>query len=211
MQYVCEAETSRVVSRDEMMKGFEIEKGKYAVFTPTEVKSLEEASDGSCEIAEFVPQGSVDPLYYDKPAFLAPDKGASRAFALLSAAMERTHRVAIARYASRGKSRVALIRPEGAGLVLCDLLRAGEVRSVEALGIAPEKIDDKQLALAVRLIEQTAGTSYDAAAYPDDARERLMEAVARKTAGEPVFTPEKRAAPAGDLLAMLEASLKVAA
>ncbi|MFO7699817.1 MAG: Ku protein, partial [Acidimicrobiia bacterium] len=92
-----------VVSRDEMVKGYEFAKDQYVVFTPEELKAMELASTQSIDIKEFVPLAEVDPLYYEKAYYLGPDKGGAKPYALLSEAMKSTGRAALARYAARGK------------------------------------------------------------------------------------------------------------
>src|SRR3954471_6660598 len=101
-QYLCQKE-GVVVERDDMVKGYEFAKDQYVMFTPEELKALEERSTQSVDITEFVPVAQVDPVYYDKPYYLAPDKGGEKAYRLLTEAMQETGRCALARYAARGK------------------------------------------------------------------------------------------------------------
>src|SRR3954466_9921155 len=101
-QYFCIKEDIPV-SRDEMVKGYEFAKDQYVTFTPEELKEMEEKGSGAVEITEFVPEEKIDPIYYDKAYYLAPDKGGQKPYALLAEAMKRTGRSAVARWAARGK------------------------------------------------------------------------------------------------------------
>ena len=132
-QYVCVKEEV-IVPREDMVKGYEFEKDQYVQFTPEELKLLEEAGTHTADIAEFVPIESIDPVYFDKAYYLAPDKGGAKPYALLSKALRESKRCALGRWAARGKQYIVMIRPGGVGnedgLVMQQLLYAGEVLSL---------------------------------------------------------------------------------
>src|SRR5262245_49937033 len=113
-QYICTTDGEKV-ERDDMIKGYEFAKDKYVQFTPEELKALEEKSTQAIEISEFIPLAKIDPLYFDKPYYLGPDKGGDKAYRLLAEVMGRTERAALARYAARGKQYLVLLRPVGEG------------------------------------------------------------------------------------------------
>src|SRR5690349_24816294 len=108
-QYLCIKEGVEV-TRDEMVKGYEFAKDQYVQFTPEEIKALEEVGTHSIEISEFVPIESIDPVYFDKTYYLAPDKGAGKPYALLTEALKETARCAVGRWAARGKAYIVLLR-----------------------------------------------------------------------------------------------------
>src|SRR5260221_13397067 len=114
-QYVC-AKEEVVVPREDMAKGYEFAKDQYVMFTPDELKALEEAGTHSAEISEFVPIASIDPGYFDKAYYLAPDKGGAKPYALLTSALRESRRCAIGRWAARGKQYIVMIRPGAEGL-----------------------------------------------------------------------------------------------
>ena len=128
--YVCIKEDV-IVDRSEMVKGYEFAKDQYVTFTPEELKVLQEPSTHSVDIVSFIPQDAIDPVYFDKAYYLAPDKRGDRPYNLLLEGMRQTGRVALARWAWRGKSYTVQVRPspEG-GLVLQQLLYADEVRPI---------------------------------------------------------------------------------
>src|SRR5262249_17068766 len=123
-QYICIKEDVPV-GREDMVKGYEFAKDQYVQFTPEELKAMEEVGTHTAEITEFVPLEAVDPVYYDKAYYLAPDKAGAKPYALLAAALRETNRCALGRWAARGKSYVVMIRPVEDGLVMQQLLYAG--------------------------------------------------------------------------------------
>jgi DNA end-binding protein Ku len=193
-----------------MVKGYEFSKDQYVMFTPEELKTLEEAGTHSAEISEFVPIASIDPVYFDKAYYLAPDKGGAKPYALLARALRETKRCAIGRYAARGKQYIVMIRPIDGGLVMQQLLYAGEVRSIQEIDIAPGDVKDAELKLAEQLIEQQATDRFDPAPYVDDVRTRIETAIQKKVEGQEITMTE---APEGggqviDLMEALRASLE---
>ena len=209
-QYVSDKD-GKVVERAEMVKGYEFEKGQFVLFTPGELKSLEAESRHTIDIVSFIPEQSVDPVYFDKAYFLAPDKRGAKPYSLLRRAMQETRRCALARWAWRSKEYVVQIRPAEGGMVLQQLLYADEVRSIDALGIELAAVGDTELKLATQLIDQIAEPSYDPHAFVDEEKQRILAAVERKVAGEQVVS-HRAAEPAAsaqvvDLVAALRASL----
>src|SRR6202158_788669 len=118
-----------IIDRSELVRGYEIEKGKYVVFTDEELKALEAAGDDhSIEITEFLPLSEVDPVYFEESYFLESDRGAGKAYRLLTEAMASSERVALGRYTMRGKEHLVLLRPYAKGLMLHTLYYADEVK-----------------------------------------------------------------------------------
>ena len=109
-QLVC-SKDGAIVERDHIVKGYEFEKGQYVVFTPEELKALEEQSNQIMEITEFVPLAKIDPVYFDKGYYLSPGKGGDKAYRLLAKAMTETGRCGLAKYAARGKQYLVVVRP----------------------------------------------------------------------------------------------------
>jgi DNA end-binding protein Ku len=199
---------------DEIVKGYEFEKGRFVTFTAAELKALAEASRQTIDIISFIPAGSVDPIYYDKAYYLAPDKPGSKTYSLLHAAMQASGRVALAKWAWRAKEYVVQIRPAGAGFVLQQLLYADEVRAIDDLDIDLAPVGATELALALRLIEQIADDGYDPHRFVDEEKQRILAAVERKIAGRKVIAQPAASAPSAqviDLVAALRASLGAAA
>ena len=208
-QYIC-AKDEVAVPREDMVKGYEFAKDQYVMFTPEELKALEETGTHTADITEFVPIESVDPVYFDKAYYLAPDKGGAKPYALLSKALAETNRCALGRWAARGKQYIVMIRPIDGGLVMQQLLYATEVRSIKEIDIPATEVKAAELKLAEQLIEQQAAETFDPAAYKDDVRERIEAAIQKKVEGQEIAVAE--AAPEGgaqviDLMEALRASL----
>ncbi len=207
-QFVC-ARDGEVVPRDEVVKGYEFARDRYVVFTPDEIKALEEKATQAIEISEFIPIDKVDPVYFDKPYYLGPDRGGAKAYRLLAETMARTGRVALARWAARGKQYLVLLRPAHGGLVMHQLLYADEVRPFSDVPQQPVEVREQELKLATQLVDQIASDAFHPESYHDDVKQRVLEAVQRKVEGEEIrVTPvEAPGAQVIDLVEALKASL----
>jgi DNA end-binding protein Ku len=203
-QYICPQEDDVVVPREEIQKGYEFSKGQYVLFTAEELKALEEESTQTVEVTEFVPVSEVEPVYYDKPYYLGPDKGGTKAYWLLNEALKTTGRVALAKYAARGKQYLVMLRPMDGGLVMQQLLYADEVRPISEIGLDREKVPEAELKLATMLIEQRAADRFHPEAYEDEVKKRIQEQLKRKIeTGEEISSappPEK-----GEVIDLMEA------
>ena len=184
-QYFCIKEEVPV-AREDMVKGYEFAKDQYVVFTPEELKALEEAGNHTAEIIEFLPIESVDPLFFDKAYYLAPDKGGAKPYALLARALRESRRCALGRWAARGKQYIVMIRPVEDGLVMQQLLYAAEVRSIKDIDIPQTEVKEAELKLAQQLIEQQASEKFDPTAYTDEVRARIEAAVQKKGEGQQI-------------------------
>jgi DNA end-binding protein Ku len=210
-QYFC-AKEEVPVAREDMVKGYEFSKDQYVMFTPEELKALEETGTHSAEITEFVPLKTVDPLYFDKAYYLGPDKGGAKPYALLARALLESGRCALGRWAARGKQYIVMIRPVEdlvEGLVMQQLLYAGEVRAIREVDIPKTEVKPAELKLAQQLIEQQASDKFDPAAYSDDVRARIEAAVQKKVEGQEITMTEapESGAQVIDLMEALRASL----
>jgi DNA end-binding protein Ku len=211
-QYICVKEEV-VVPREETVKGYEFTKDQYVMFSPEELKALEETGTHTAEITEFVPLKSVDPVYFDKAYYLGPDKGGAKPYALLARALRESGRCAIGRWAARGKQYIVMIRPVEdlvEGLVMQQLLYAGEVRALRDVDIPKTDVKPAELKLAQQLIEQQASDKFDPAQYTDDVRSRVEAAIQKKVEGQEITLAEapETGAQVIDLMEALRASLE---
>ncbi len=207
-QYIC-IKDETVVPREEMVKGYEFQKGEYVVFTPEELKELEETSTQTVDITEFVPLAKVDPIYFDKAYFLGPDKGGDKPYKLLARAMTESGRAALARYAARGKMYLVLVRPIGDKLVMQQLHYADEVRDIHEVPVGDAEVREQELKLAKQLVEQIARETFNPDAYEDEVKKRIEEQIQRKVEGKEISMSPVEAKPAQiiDLMEALKASL----
>jgi DNA end-binding protein Ku len=207
-QYFCPKD-GEIVDRANMIKGYEFAKEQYVTFKPEELKALEEQASQSIDITEFVPAEQIERIYLDKPYYLGPDKGGERAYRLLAAALRQTGRAAIAKYASRGKQYLVMLRPMDDGLIMEQLLYPQEIRSFSEVPRGEGEVKEQELELAVQLIEQAATDEFKPEKYTDEVRERVLALIQQKVDGEEItLAPtEEPKTQIIDLMAALKASL----
>jgi DNA end-binding protein Ku len=210
-QYVSASDPKKIVPRAEMVKGYEFEKDRYVIFRPEELKALEEGGSHLIDIVAFIPADAVDPIYYDKPYYLAPDKRGGKPYNLLKKAMRESGRCALAKWAWKSKQYVVQVRALDEGLVLQQLLYADEVRSLADLDIEQLEPSASELKLALQLIDQISQDSYDPTLFEDEEKKRILAAIDAKIAGEEIVAadhPEDTGTgQVIDLAEMLKASL----
>jgi DNA end-binding protein Ku len=201
--YICPKD-GETVERSAMVKGYEYAKDQYVVFTPDELKALEETASKSIGITEFVPLAKVDPLFFEKGYYLGPEKGAEKSYRLLSKAMRETGRCALAKYAARGKMYLVLLRPLEDGICMQELRYADEVKSFSEVPHGEGEVKDAELKLAKQLIDQIASDEFKPENYRDEVKDRVLAQIQRKVQGESVtLAPE--APPQGQIIDLMEA------
>ena len=209
-QYVS-VNDGKVVERSEMTKGYEFAKDQYVMFSPEELKALEDATTHTIDIGQFVPLESVDPVYFDGTYYLAPDKGGAKPYSLLAAALKRAKQCALGRWTSRGKEHIIVLRPIDDGLAMHQLHFKAEVRTMKELGIEAAPVSDPELKLAQQLIEHLAVKRFDPNEYADEHRTRVQAAIQKKVEGKEVSIAEGPVAAKGgnviDLMEALRASI----
>ena len=208
-QQMIDPETGEAVPREKIVKGYEYAKDQYLIIDEEELEKLELATSRSMDITEFVPLEAVDPLYFESGNYLAPEKGAERAYALLVRGLEDMKHAAIAKYVARGKMHLLLIRAMKNALVMQYLRYADEVKPLSEIPVPDAKITDAELGLARQFIGSLAKPTFDITQYKDEYRDRLKELLDRKVKGEsvdltPVAAPQAKVV---DLMEALKASL----
>jgi DNA end-binding protein Ku len=201
------------VPYEEIVKGYEIGPEQFVVITRDELEELDPKKTRAIEIQDFVDLDEIDPIYFDHPYYLGPDKGAEKAYALLVNAMAESNKVAVARFVLRNKENLAAIRPMDGVLTMATMRFADEVvspdeikDSIEGEGEKPQK---RELEMAKALIDSLSD-EFDAAQYRDEYREELLALIERKAKGEAVVeavSEEPKPTKAPDLMAALEESL----
>jgi DNA end-binding protein Ku len=205
-------ETGEEVTYDQIVKGYELTKDRYVVITPEELDSLDPEKTRTIDIEDFVDLEEIDPVYYDHPYYLVPDKGATKAYGLLLGAMEQAGKVAIARVVIRSKEQLVAIRPSGDVLMMETMLFHDEVVPSDEIDELPEsqelKASDRELKMAQQLIDSLS-SEFEPERYRDEYREKVLELIERKASGEEIAVQPEAPQPARvpDLMAALEASL----
>jgi DNA end-binding protein Ku len=204
--------TGDEVSFDDIVKGYELTKESYVVVTPDELDALDPERTRTIDIEDFVDQAEIDPVYYDHPYYLAPDKGAGKAYRLLLDAMRESGKVAIARVVLRSKEQLVAIRPAGNALMMETMVFHDEVVPADSIDELPEEADaktsDRELKMAQQLIDSLS-SEFEPERYHDEYREKVLDLIERKAQGEEIATQPEAPEPARvpDLMAALEASL----
>jgi DNA end-binding protein Ku len=184
MKWYCPKD-DELVERKELVRGFEVEKGKHVAVEDEELKETAEEKRDDIGILEFVPIGAINPLYHEHDYYLAPDRGADKAYGILARALAKAGRVAIGRYAARGDDHVVAIQEQDGGLVMLQLRFADEVRSIDDIPIPSSRVSEQELTLAGKLIEQYAVDELDMTRFKDAVKLRKLKLIEDKVdAGE---------------------------
>ena len=201
------------VPLEHIVKGYELSRDRYVTVTPEELEGLDPKASRTVDIQEFCDLDEIDPIYYDSAYYMVPDKGAAKAYALLLEAMRKSKKVAIARVVLRQKQHLVALRPIGNALSMETMLYADEVVGTDQLEGLPEDVEvtDRELKMAQQLIDSLSD-DFKPERYKDDYRERVLDMIERKAAGQEIVAPEEEEeqAPVVDLMAALEASLAAA-
>jgi DNA end-binding protein Ku len=203
-QYICPKDNNEVVGRDETVKGYEFAKDQYVILSTEELKALEEKATSMIDVIEFVPLDKVDREYLEKVYYLGPDKGGDRAYHLLAAALKDTGKAALGQYSARGRQYLILLRPLNGVIVMEQLHYADEIRPSTEVPVPAGDVKPTELALAKQLIAQTSNENFEPGKYKDTVRERVMQQIEQKVAGQEITT-EAAADSGGKILDLMEA------
>ena len=212
-QQLISSRTGEVVSREEIVKGYEFAKDQYVLFEAEELKALEAAATHAIDIVEFLKAEQIERRYLDKVYYLGTDKGGAKAYKLLKQVLVDTGRVALGKYAARGKQYLVMVRPMENGLVMEQLHYPDELRSFGEVPIDDATIKPAEVKLATQLVEQAASDEFEPEKYKDEVRERMLALIQRKIEGEditlaPTAEPEHKII---DIMEALKASLAAGA
>jgi len=201
---------NREVSQDEIVRGFEYEKGRFVILNEEDLDNLPSQTTKTVDIIDFVDLAEIDPIYFSKPYFLAPSEGGQKAYHLLKEAMKQTGKIAVAKVTIRSTENLVCLRVYENSLMMETMYYPDEIRSMQSL---PElntdiSLHENEIKMANQLINNLSG-SFDPKKYKSDYRESLMKLIEAKVAGEQIEIPP--AAHQGnvvDLMEALKASIK---
>lgn len=205
--------TDEEVPYENIVKAYELSPGQYVPLSKDEMAALAPEKTRAIDVHDFVDIEEIDPMYFDSPYYLGPDKNAEKAYSLLAAAMEHSGKAAIARFVFRNKEHLSAIRANDGVLTLTTMRFHDEV-------VPPSELDDslpdkkpkvakREQEMAEQLIDSLS-TSFDPGAYKDEYREQLLSLIERKAEGKEIVAPEAeapKATKAPDLMAALEESI----
>mgnify|MGYP001237656365 FL=1 len=196
---------------DDIVKGYEYQEGDYIVLTKKEMEELDVAKTQTIDIQQFVDEGEIDIRYYEKPYYLEVDKGGDKAYALLRVALQKSGKLALAKFVLHEREHVGVIKPVGRALVLNQMRFPTDIREPGELSLPTDKgLTDKEIEMALKLIKQET-RPFIAEDLHDTYTEELEELIKAKTKGKKpkkISTRAPEATTAKDLMAALKASLK---
>jgi DNA end-binding protein Ku len=195
----------KIVDSDELIRGYAISKNKYVTFTDEEIEALETDDNRALEITEFLDLDQIDPVFFEKPYFLGPAPGGGKTYKLLSEAMKKEHKVAIARMVSGNREHIVVVRPYESGLILHTMYYADEVRDFGAIDLESSHVTEKEVKLAEMLINELSEKKFDPLRYKDEYRERLLDRIKKKSQGKPIVSEEKEEEKGGEVIDIMEA------
>lgn len=206
---ICKAEGKEIPYSD-IVKGYEYEKGAYVVLDESDFKKINPKKTTTIEIIHFAEKEEIDSIYFEKPYFLAPGKGADKPYILLRQALEETNKVGLVRFIIRNREHIGIIKPYHGAIILDQMRFASEIRDIEQLKLPSEDANKKELEMAIRLIDQLT-EKFTAESHKDEYVEEMKLMIADKISGvPPAKKGEKQAKPSKvhDIMALLKASLE---
>jgi DNA end-binding protein Ku len=203
----CQLE-DKPVARNELVKGYEYEKDKYVVVDEDDLKKAAPPTAKTMEILEFVKSAEVDAVFFESSYYMAPDDAGEKPYALLFEAMKRSGYVAIAKLTMHSREHIVIVRPGQKGLLLHTMYYEDEVRKMEEFRTDTSLVKDKELELAMTLIQSLAA-EFEPGKFKDSYRENVMALIQAKVQGRQVVqAPEpQHLAPVVDIMEALKASL----
>jgi DNA end-binding protein Ku len=195
----------KIVSSDELIRGYAVKKNKYVTFTDEEIESLETDNNRALDITEFVDLGQIDPVFYEKAYFLGPAPGGGKTYHLLATAMKDQNKVGVARWVSAGREHLVVLRPYEDGLILHTMYYADEVRDFSAIDLERAPVKEKEVKLAEMLINELTEKEFNPLQYKDEYRQRLMDRIRAKAQGKTIVAEEKEEEKAGEVIDIMDA------
>jgi DNA end-binding protein Ku len=198
-------EHEQIISSDELIRGYAISKNKYVTFTDEEIDTLESDDNRAVEITEFLSLDQIDPVFFEKAYYLGPAPGGGKTYKLLSMAMKKQGKVALARWVSSNRENLVIIRPHESGLILHTMYYADEVRDFKQIEVEDGQIKDKEIKLAEMLIDELTEKKFEPLSYKDEYRQRLLDRIKDKSKGKAIVSEEREEEKGGQVIDIMEA------
>ena len=208
---ICRADGKEIPYED-IVKGYEYQKGDYVILTDEDFKKASVEKTKAIEIESFVKESEIDPIYFEKPYYLEPEKGAQKAYALLRESLKKSKKIGLAKFVLRNREHLAAIRPEGKVIVLEQMRFDEEIRTTDDLTLpAAEKAGSKEVSIALALIDQLT-EHFNAKDHKDTYTDELKKIVHAKAKGKPIKAGkparDHKATDVADIMSMLKKSLE---
>jgi DNA end-binding protein Ku len=202
----------KIVESSELVRAYAISKNKYVTFSDEEIETLETDDNRALDISEFLQLDQIDPVFFEKAYFLGPGPGGGKTYKLLSEAMKKQNKVALARWVSANREHLVILRPFEGGLVLHTMYYADEVRDFSAVEKEDAPVKEKEIKLAEMLIDELTEKKFNPLQYKDQYRERLLDRIKDKSKGKAIVSEEKEEEDKGgeviDIMEALRRSLE---
>ena len=196
----------KIVSSDELVRGYAVTKNKYVTFTDEEIDALETDDNRALNISEFVDLSQIDPVFFEKAYYLGPAPGGGKTYKLLSTAMKKEGKVALARWVAAGREHLVVIRPYEDGIILHTMYYADEVRDFGAVETERGgEVREKEMKLAEMLINELSEKKFNPVQFKDEYRERLLDRIRAKSHGKTIVAEEKEEEKGGEVIDIMEA------
>lgn len=205
---ICETE-EKEIPYEEIVRGYEYEKGQFVIISQEDFAKADPKRSRSIEIVDFVSDAEIDHIYYSHPYYLEPEEGAEKSFSLLHEALAKSKKAAVAKIVLREKEHLVVIRPYQTGILLQQLKFAHEIRPMSSLKLPQEKPQEKELEIALSLIEKLTG-KFEPEKFKDDYYETMKKIIENKAKGQTItpLSNEPEATEFADLMAKLKESLE---
>jgi DNA end-binding protein Ku len=202
-------EDGKEIPYEDIVKGYKYEDGDYVILTDEDFKKANVRKTKAVDIVDFTKESEIDPIYYEKPYYLEPDKGAAKPYALLREALKKSKKVGIAKFVLRNREILAVVKPHGNAIILEQLRYDKELRSTSELNLPKAESTSKEVDMALKLIEQLT-THFKPEKYKDTYEEELKEVIAAKAHGRKPKVKGKEPEPTEvrDIMALLQRSLE---
>lgn len=195
----------KIVSSDELIRGYAVTKNKYVTFTDEEIDALETDDNRALDITEFVDLSQIDPVFYEKAYFLGPAPGGGKTYHLLSKAMKDQNKVAVANWVSAGRQHLVVLRPYEDGLILHTMYYADEVRDFSAIDLERAPVREKEVQLAEMLINELTEKEFKPLQFKDEYRQRLLGRIRAKAQGKTIVAEEPEEEKTGEVIDIMDA------
>jgi DNA end-binding protein Ku len=193
------------VAYGDLVRGFEYEKGRYVIISDEDLKSVNVEATQSVDIVEFVDLAEIDPIFFDVPYYLEPEKKGRHAYALLREALKEANKVGIARVVIRSREHLAALKPNGEALVLELMHWADEIVEPKTFDFPALKEDVAPAEMKVaKMLIDTMAASFEPEKYHDRYREAVMAMIEARATGAETPAPEKKAAPRSNVVNLMD-------
>lgn len=204
-KYWC-PEHEKIVEYDELIRGYQIRKGKYVIFSNEELEALESDDNRALDITEFLDLEQIDPVFFERAYFLGPAAGGNKTYKLLATAMKKQNKVALAHWVSSNRENLVILRPFEDGIILHTMYYADEVRDFKQLDLDAAPVKEKEIKLAEMLIDELSEKKFDPLKYKDEYRSRLMDRIEAKSKGHDIIVQkEEEEEEGGEVVDIMEA------